>query len=117
MRPLLAFLLSAAFATPALADDTCMRRNDIRTWHPGPHQTLVLQNGFRQNVTLKLTGSCDQQGFGPYESFTIASPTGSNKADCIRIGDRVTTHWAGEAGVCHVQAVSSPTAPTAPLSN
>ncbi len=106
MRPLLLLSLCTMLAAPALAD-TCVHRNDIRSWKSGPHQTLTLENGARQKVTLRLSSGCDRVTI--YDGIAITSLLGANFS-CVALGDQVVTQWAGERGVCHVVALT-PIAP------
>ena len=105
MRKLLVGLSALAIlaSTPALASDTCVRRNDIRAWSSPVRKQLILENYAHRKVLLKLNGTCS--GFGVYDSFQISGPLESN-ASCIVAGDIVRTNWAGEPGVCSIVSIT-----------
>lgn len=96
--------LAMLVATPALAadSDTCVRRNDIRSWVSPQKKQLILENYARHKVLLKMNGDCE--GFGTYDSFTITG-TVTGAASCVLPGDEIHTSWAGEPGRCGILSV------------
>jgi len=103
MRALALLLLCSLLATSAQAADTCIRRNDILSWKSSSDRVLTLESGSHQRVALRLSPGCDKVDI--YDPIAISSPVSSD-ISCVAVGDRVVTMWAGERGVCHVQAIS-----------
>jgi hypothetical protein len=95
-------LLLSLLAAPTQAANSCIHRNDILSWKSASDRVLMLESGTHQRVTLRLSPGCDKVGI--YDQILISSPITSD-VQCVSVGDRVVTMWAGERGICHVQAI------------
>jgi hypothetical protein len=108
---LIAGAVTMLSGTPAFADSSCIRHDDIYNC-----KSIVLENYRHQKVLLKLIGTCGDFKF--HESLAI-SARGETGLSCVQPGDTIVTRNSGFQGRCAVVSVAPypVAAPSKPTTN
>ena len=106
-KTFVAAALAALFATPTLADSSCLELVRVWNWNVLDNKTLVVEDEIHQKFKLTLMGYCPNLTFKERLGFRVIGGSGLS---CISRGDEVISRDIGMNYHCPITQITPYTA-------